>query len=154
MIHYQIQQLVKEVSGLAILDCETKSRACIVFHFRLVLVFGFIFFRERGEFLIRKYNFTAAALTIAAAAFLSDSPAMIHSQVARSHILKMVERKTIYAVLSFVICLLLIFSTKNEKTTEIKSFYHEPWRAGKNITANDFIYENDICDPISKFLKI
>jgi len=61
----------------------------------------------------------------------------------------MVERNTIYAAFFFVICLLLIFSTENEKTTEIESFYHEPWRAGKNITENDFIFENDICDPIS-----
>ena len=63
----------------------------------------------------------------------------------------MVERNTIYAAFFFVICLLLIFSTENEKTTEIESFYHEPWRAEKNITENDFIFENDICDPISKF---
>ena len=72
----------------------------------------------------------------------------------KNDVLKMVERNTIYAAFFFVICLLLIFSTENEKTTEIESFYHEPWRAGKNITENDFIYENDICDPISKFLKL
>ena len=65
----------------------------------------------------------------------------------------MVERNTIYAALFFVICLLLIFSTENEKTTEIESFYHEPWRAGKNISENDFIFENDICDPISKLFN-
>ena len=66
----------------------------------------------------------------------------------------MVERNTIYAAFFFGICLLLIFSTENEKTTEIESFYHEPWRAGKNITENDFIFENDICDPISKLYNL
>ena len=64
----------------------------------------------------------------------------------------MAERNTIFAALFFVICLLLIFSVENEKTSEIENFYHEPWRAGKNISENDFIFENDICDPISKLL--
>ena len=64
----------------------------------------------------------------------------------------MVEKITIYAGAFAILFLFLIFSTENEKTTKIESFYHEPWKAAENITENDFIFESDICDPISKFI--
>ncbi|CAG5110284.1 Oidioi.mRNA.OKI2018_I69.chr2.g4699.t1.cds [Oikopleura dioica] len=59
------------------------------------------------------------------------------------------DRYSICTATLGIIILLLIFFVENEETDEIESFYHEPWRAGKNITPNDFIFENEICNPIS-----
>ena len=62
------------------------------------------------------------------------------------------DRYSICTATLGIIILFLIFFVENEETDEIESFYHEPWRAGKNITPNDFIFENEICNPISKSL--